>query len=205
MKTIRMLPAAALAVGFLASPIQALEVTTATQLTLRSGPGLDHPILQEIEPGMSLVIGACVARSQWCQVSHGESGGWAAIDLWQRPRFALSTSSVPGPRWRKVDRIRLRPDPEATQEEIDRALDGGRIEATTASGDLIVIPEEAVAVYMTAKATGPVRREGQLVIDDGSRGVIFYRVPGTGENFLLVNGKVRRLAPGTRVKVYVNR
>ena len=196
--------AVALAAAFVAQPATAFEASSSTQLSLRSGPGQEHGVMRVIAAGERLEVEACAAGTNWCRVAHEGETGWAHVQLWQRPRYSFSTRTAPEESWRRVERMRLRPNPEATPEEIDRAVDGGRIEGTTASGELVVIPEEAVAVYMTKNATGPVRRDGQLVIDEGAKGVIFYRVPGTGESFLIVDGQVRRLAPGTMVRVFLN-
>ncbi|MDX2483748.1 MAG: DUF1236 domain-containing protein [Pseudodonghicola sp.] len=49
-----------------------------TDLNMRDGPSPMHSIVDVIPANNTVMVQGCLADASWCQVSHGETTGWAA-------------------------------------------------------------------------------------------------------------------------------
>ncbi len=45
-------------------------------VNVRSGPGVNYPVVSALQPGEAIDIGQC--QGTWCYVTHNGPDGWAA-------------------------------------------------------------------------------------------------------------------------------
>lgn len=54
--------------------------TAATDLNVRSGPGVQHEVIGAIPAGAEATVVGCIEAANWCEVSHDGLSGWSYGD-----------------------------------------------------------------------------------------------------------------------------
>ncbi len=174
----------------------AMVATTASDISVRSGPGEDYPEVGLATRGSDAVLDGCLDGSAWCRIEVNGVRGWANADylnvMYEGAPVVLrerrSEINVPVVTYEKTSNVQSEPNPG------DPNL--GRV------GE--VDPPENVMTYIE-------RHPGQVVRIDGDV-AIGRTLPATAElvqipdyeySYVMVNDRRVLVEPTTRRVVYV--
>lgn len=76
----------------MAAPALGEEGSAKTSLNVRSGPGLQQPVIGGLAPGEPVTIDQCA--NSWCLIQGLNTRGWVAEAYLQRSKFSQSWSAV---------------------------------------------------------------------------------------------------------------
>ncbi|HCD82431.1 MAG TPA: hypothetical protein DEQ45_01120 [Agrobacterium sp.] len=197
-KTLKMLMAGgafALMAGYANA---AMVATTASDISVRSGPGQDYPELGLATRGSNAVLDGCMEGSSWCRIEVNGLRGWAHADylnvMYEGSPVVLeqrrSELSVPVVTYEKTSSVQAEPNPG------DPNL--GRV------GDVDITPPEAVITYMDEPPADTVTFDGDVVVGTTlPSDTRLVEVPDYQYRYVRVNDVPVLVEPSTHRIVYV--
>ncbi|KAA3500767.1 MULTISPECIES: DUF1236 domain-containing protein [Rhizobium/Agrobacterium group] len=197
-KTLKMLMAGgafALMAGYANA---AMVATTASDISVRSGPGEDYPELGLATRGSSAVLDGCMDGSSWCRIEVNGLRGWAHADylnvMYEGSPVILEDRrtelSVPVVTYEKTSSVQAEPNPG------DPNL--GRV------GDVDITPPEAVITYMDEHPGDTVTFDGDVVVGTTlPSDTRLVEVPDYQYRYVRVNDVPVLVEPSTHRIVYV--
>ncbi|MDH7801510.1 MULTISPECIES: DUF1236 domain-containing protein [unclassified Rhizobium] len=198
-KTLKMLMAGgafALMAGFANA---AMVATTASDVSVRSGPGEDYPEVGLATRGSNAVLDGCMEDSSWCRIQVNGLNGWAHADylnvLYEGSPVILEQRrtelSVPIVTYEKTSSVQAEPNPG------DPNL--GRV------GDIDAItPPETVITYIDEHPAGTVTFDGDVVVGSTlPSDTRLVEVPNYQYRYVRVNDVPVLVEPSTHRIVYV--
>jgi uncharacterized protein YraI len=174
----------------------AMVATTASDLSVRSGPGEDYPEVGLATRGSEAVLDGCIDGSAWCRVEVNGLRGWANADylnvMYEGAPVILrerrADVNVPVVTYEKTSSAQAEPNPG------DPNL--GRV------GE--VDPPENVMTYIDQHPGEPVSIDGDVVIGSTvPAGTRMMEVPDYEYRYVRVNDRAVLVEPKTRRVVYV--
>lgn len=174
----------------------AMVATTASDLSVRSGPGEDYPEVGLATRGSDAVLDGCIDGSAWCRVEVSGLRGWANADylnvMYEGAPVILrerrSEVNVPVVTYEKTSSAQAEPNPG------DPNL--GRV------GE--VDPPENVMTYIDQHPGETVSIDGDVVIGSTvPAGAQMMEVPDYEYRYVRVNDRAVLVEPKTRRVVYV--
>ncbi|UXS02110.1 DUF1236 domain-containing protein [Agrobacterium tumefaciens] len=177
----------------------AMVATTASDISVRSGPGEDYPELGLATRGSNAVLDGCIESSAWCRIEVNGMRGWAHADylnvMYEGSPVILeerrSDLNVPVVTYEKTSSIQAEPNP--GDPNLGRVAD---VDAIT--------PPETVITYMDSHPADVVRVDGDVVV--GSTlppNTQLMTIPDYEYSYVRVNDVPVLVEPGTRRIVYV--
>lgn len=174
----------------------AMVATTATDLSVRSGPGEDYPEVGLATRGSDAVLDGCIDGSAWCRVEVNGLRGWANADylnvMYEGAPVILrerrSDVNVPVVTYEKTSDVQAEPNPG------DPNL--GRV------GE--VNPPEQVMTYIDQHPGETISYDGDVVVGTTvPAGAQMVAVPDYEYSYLRINDRAVLVEPSTRRVVYV--
>jgi uncharacterized protein YgiM (DUF1202 family) len=199
----------------------ALADTTATAVTdlnLRAGPGPMHEVVSVIPEGASVTVDACIEASNWCQVRHDGTDGWAFADYLQTELAAAPEPLVlSAPEARTEIRIieehetGARTGAGGAAGAIVGAILGGPPGALLGaaaglSAGAMIEPSDRVVTYVRENPVETVYLDGEVVVGAGlPEAVTLQPVPESDLTYAYVNTVPVLVEPQERRIVYIHR
>lgn len=174
----------------------AMVATTATDLSVRSGPGEDYPEVGLATRGSDAVLDGCIDGSAWCRVEVNGLRGWANADylnvMYEGAPVILrerrSDVNVPVVTYEKASDVQAEPNPG------DPNL--GRV------GE--VNPPEQVMTYIDQHPGETITYDGDVVVGTTvPAGAQMVAVPDYEYSYVRINDRAVLVEPSTRRVVYV--
>ncbi|MFK3776983.1 DUF1236 domain-containing protein [Agrobacterium sp. NPDC089420] len=197
-KTLKMLMAGgafALMAGYANA---AMVATTASDISVRSGPGEDYPELGLATRGSNAVLDGCMDGSSWCRIEVNGMRGWAHADylnvMYEGSPVVLKDRrtelSVPVVTYETTSSVQAEPNPG------DQNL--GRV------GDVDITPPETVITYMDEHPADTVTFDGDVVVGSTlPRDTRLVEIPDYQYRYVRVNDVPVLVEPSTHRIVYV--
>ncbi|MGV1752235.1 DUF1236 domain-containing protein [Agrobacterium sp. CG674] len=174
----------------------AMVATTASDLSVRSGPGEDYPEVGLATRGSDAVLDGCIDGSAWCRVEVNGLRGWANADylnvMYEGAPVILrerrSDINVPVVTYEKTSNVQSEPNPG------DPNL--GRV------GE--VNPPEQVMTYIDQHPGETITYDGDVVVGTTvPAGAQMVAVPDYEYSYVRINDRAVLVEPSTRRVVYV--
>lgn len=174
----------------------AMVATTASDLSVRSGPGEDYPEVGLATRGSDAVLDGCIDGSAWCRVEVNGLRGWANADylnvMYEGAPVILrerrSEINVPVVTYEKTSNVQAEPNPG------DPNL--GRV------GE--VNPPEQVMTYIDQHPAETITYDGDVVVGTTvPAGAQMVAVPDYEYSYVRINDRAVLVEPSTRRVVYV--
>lgn len=174
----------------------AMVATTASDLSVRSGPGEDYPEVGLATRGSDAVLDGCIDGSAWCRVEVNGLRGWANADylnvMYEGAPVILrerrSEINVPVVTYEKTSDVQAEPNPG------DPNL--GRV------GE--VNPPEQVMTYIDQHPAETITYDGDVVVGTTvPAGAQMVAVPDYEYSYVRINDRAVLVEPNTRRVVYV--
>ncbi|MBD8686853.1 MULTISPECIES: DUF1236 domain-containing protein [unclassified Rhizobium] len=174
----------------------AMVATTASDLSVRSGPGEDYPEVGLATRGSDAVLDGCIDGSAWCRVEVNGLRGWANADylnvMYEGAPVILrerrSDINVPVVTYEKTSNVQSEPNPG------DPNL--GRV------GE--VNPPEQVMTYIDQHPGETITYDGDVVVGTTvPAGAQMVTVPDYEYSYVRINDRAVLVEPSTRRVVYV--
>ena len=174
----------------------AMVATTASDLSVRSGPGEDYPEVGLATRGSDAVLDGCIDGSAWCRVEVNGLRGWANADylnvMYEGAPVILrerrSEINVPVVTYEKTSDVQAEPNPG------DPNL--GRV------GE--VNPPEQVMTYIDQHPAETITYDGDVVVGTTvPAGAQMVTVPDYEYSYVRINDRAVLVEPSTRRVVYV--
>lgn len=174
----------------------AMVATTASDLSVRSGPGEDYPEVGLATRGSDAVLDGCLEGSAWCRVEVNGLRGWANADylnvMYEGSPVILrerrADINVPVVTYEKTSSVQAEPNPG------DPNL--GRV------GE--VDPPENITTYIDRHPGTSVRYEGDVVIGGTvPESAELVTIPDYEYRYVRLNDRAVLVEPRTRRVVYV--
>lgn len=174
----------------------AMVATTASDLSVRSGPGEDYPEVGLATRGSDAVLDGCIDGSAWCRVEVNGLRGWANADylnvMYEGAPVILrerrSEINVPVVTYEKTSDVQAEPNPG------DPNL--GRV------GE--VNPPEQVMTYIDQHPAETITYDGDVVVGTTvPAGAQMVAVPDYEYSYVRINDRAVLVEPSTRRVVYV--
>lgn len=174
----------------------AMVATTASDLSVRSGPGEDYPEVGLATRGSDAVLDGCIDGSAWCRVEVNGLRGWANADylnvMYQGAPVILrerrSEINVPVVTYEKTSNVQAEPNPG------DPNL--GRV------GE--VDPPENVMTFIDQHPGETITYDGDVVIGTTvPANAQMVEVPDYEYRYVRINDRAVLVEPSTRRVVYV--
>ena len=209
----RVLSAAILSIGMLASAQAQTVATATTDLNIRSGPGPEHPVIGHIQDNQRTNVLGCIEGSLWCQVDHRGERGWAysqylTMDSGGR-RVVITEPGVRVPAvtyQAPTTGVVVRPDGVVTTRARSGAFVAPPATTVVTTGPAFAPPPAAIGTYVTSNPIDPVYLDGEVVVGAGVPETVALRpVPDYRYQYVYVNGQPVLVDPATRRIVYVYR
>jgi len=172
------------------------SVTAATDLNLRSGPGVAYEIIGVIPSAQPVTVDGCLEEANWCRVAYDGTDGWASSDY--------LTAMVPQPIHTNRERLAVQT---VTYEKsadatvgvgaagaVAGAILGGPLGAVIGAGigmglGAASTPEERVTTYVRENPVDPIFLDGEVVVGAGiPETVALAEVPESEYYYSYVNG-----------------
>jgi uncharacterized protein YraI len=216
-KTILGLSTASLLMGTAASA--AVQANATTDLNLRVGPGPQFDVVDVIAGEDAVTVNTCLEGRNWCEVTYGETTGWAYADYLSAKDGddRIVVSEAPASEV-EVEIVAI--------EDIEGEIAAGAAGATigAVAGSLIAgpvgaavggaitgaaaaesVPEEVVTYVRTNEAE-PVYLEGEVVVGAGIPAEVeLQSVPDYDYAYAYVNGVPAIISPEDRTVVTIVR
>lgn len=215
--TVRTLLGGSFACVLLATTALAETTATATtDLNLRAGPGPMHEVVSVIPEGGSVTVDACIEASNWCQVRHDGTDGWA-YGAYLETEIAAEPLALTAPQARTEIRI------------IEEHETGARTGAGGAAGAIVGAilggppgallgaaaglgagamfePSSRVVTYIRENPVETVYLDGEVVVGAGlPETVTLQPVPESDLTYAYVNTVPVIVEPQERRIVYIHR
>ena len=196
-----MLAAAALAA--VAVPAQAqMSTVTASDITVRSGPGEEYPEIGLATRGSQAVMDGCLAGSSWCRIDVNGMRGWVFAQY-----LTIQHEGAPV----AVEEYRTHYEvPTVTNETTSAVVPAA---PSPAPGDLllgpvedvrVVEPPEAVTTYVRQHRVEPIIVQNEVVLGATlPPGVVVQEVPDYDYDYVVVNDSPVLVDPQTRRIVHI--
>ncbi|MES5098739.1 DUF1236 domain-containing protein [Agrobacterium sp. BA1120] len=174
----------------------AMVATTASDISVRSGPGEDYPEVGLATRGSDAVLDGCLDGSAWCRIEVNGLRGWANADylnvMYEGSPVILherrADINVPVVTYEKTSSVQAEPNPG------DPNL--GRV------GE--VNPPENVITYIDKHPARVVRVEGDVAIGETlPESAELVTIPDYEYSYVRVNDRRVLVEPSTRRIVYV--
>jgi uncharacterized protein YraI len=194
-----LLAASALAAAVFPAQAQ-MTATTASDITVRSGPGQEYPEVGIATRGSPAVLDGCISGSKWCRIDVNGMRGWVFADY-----LTVEHEGTPV----VVEEYRSQYDvPVVTYEST--TIPAGPVPAP---GDLllgpveeveVIEPPETVITYIEEHPAAPIQVQNEVVIGATlPPGVTISEVPDYDYSYVVVNDRPVLVDPGSRRIVYV--
>jgi uncharacterized protein YraI len=197
--------------AFLAAALASSAALTLTaysptgHLNVRSGPGFQYPVVNQIAANVQAQITGCVSDYSWCSVALPDgTTGWASGPY-------LVTGGTTPPKNLQVAGASL------NIPIVTPVNDGSNVVATPPVGPMVpvaptvgvvqpIVPPPNVVTYVTGQTVAPVIVNGEVMV-----GAVLpaaaptYDIPASPYDFTYVNGQRVLVEPTARKVVYVFR
>jgi len=214
--------AAVLTLGLSGAALAQTPATASTDLNVRSGPGVNYPVVGLIGAGVEVSVVGCIEAISWCEVSTPVGGGWSYGDYLM---VAMGDTVVPlYPNLAQVG-VAVVPAPAAVEPSVVEYTTVGRLSvpvvdvstpvapvattvATPVATPVVAIqPAPEVTTYVTTNVVDPVYLDGEVVLGAViPETVQIYDIPSNPDyGYVLVNGQTVLVDPVGRDIVYVYR
>ncbi|AUH65614.1 DUF1236 domain-containing protein [Paracoccus zhejiangensis] len=195
--------------------------TAGTDLNMRSGPGVQHPVSGVIPGGEEVTVKGCIESANWCEVTHGEKTGWAYGDYLAAKvgeefqplypnRQAVGVTVIEAP---------VIEEPSGQDQAVGGATGAamgalvagplGAVVGAAAGGVAASLPDPdpAVQTYVVANPQEAVVLDGEVVVGAGvPETVTLYEVPDHADyRYVNINGQTVLVNPDDRKIVYIYR
>ena len=199
------------------------SATVSTDLNVRSGPGVQHPVIGAISTDADVTVEGCIDSANWCKVASGDLQGWAYGDYLNVKAGDEVVSLYPNRETVGVAIIAAPADDTDTGQDVAvgsvggaamGALIGGPIGAVagaaiggTSASAANVEPTEEVTTYVTTNAVEPVYLDGEVVVGAGiPETVTIYDIPEQPDyRYAQINGQTVLVNPENRNIIYIYR
>lgn len=159
-------------------------------LNVRSGPGDDYPVVDQIALDSELLLLGCMEASEWCQVRYGANEGWVSSDYLVAERGGVVIA----------ERLADMDVPVVVYEGPPDGMAVGSV-----SGD-IYEPMPQVRTYIEEHRYEPVYLEGEVAVGTSlPETVEIYEIPDYEYRYVYVNEQPVLVDPQTRRIVYIVR
>lgn len=197
--------------------------TVATDLNVRSGPGVQHGMIGAIGAGDEVTVLGCIDSANWCQVSGDGLEGWAYGDYLNVKAGDEVVSLYPNRETVGVTIIEAPVEDPTTGQDAAvgglggaamGALIGGPVGAVAglaiggATGAAAAEePTTEVTTYVTSNTVDPVYLDGEVVIGAGvPENVTIYEIPDQPDyRYAQINGQTVLVNPQDRQIMYIYR
>lgn len=176
----------------------AMLATTATDLTVYSGPGTEYPSVGIATRGSSAVLDGCLDGENWCRIDVNGMRGWVfaqelTVDYNGAPvivRERRADLGVPVVSYEQTGSIAGPADPAPGDEMIGKV------------GTIVPPPE--VITYIERTPMDPVAYDGEIVVGATlPSDVMISAVPNYRYSYVRINDRPILVDPGSRRIVYV--
>jgi uncharacterized protein YraI len=176
----------------------AMLATTATDLTVYSGPGTEYPSVGIATRGSSAVLDGCLDGENWCRIDVNGMRGWVfaqelTVDYNGAPvivRERRVDLGVPVVSYEQTGSIAGPADPAPGDEMIGKV------------GTIVPPPE--VITYIERTPMDPVAYDGEIVVGATlPSDVVISAVPNYRYSYVRINDRPILVDPGSRRIVYV--
>lgn len=199
------------------------SATVSTDLNVRSGPGVQHPVIGAIMVGEDVSVLGCIDSANWCQVTSGAMEGWAYGDYLNVTAGEEVVSLYPNRETVGVAIIEApAEDPTTEQDAAVGGLGGAAMGAliagpvgamagaaigAVAGAEANEEPTTEVTTYVTSNTVEPVYLDGEVVIGAGvPNEVTLYEVPEQpAYRYAQINGQTVLINPESRTVMYIYR
>lgn len=199
------------------------SATVSTDLNVRSGPGVQHPVIGAISTDADVTVEGCIDSANWCKVASGDLQGWAYGDYLNVKAGDEVVSLYPNRETVGVAIIEAPADDGSTGQDVAvgsvggaamGALIGGPIGAVagaaiggTSASAANVEPTEEVTTYVTTNAVEPVYLDGEVVVGAGVPDTVtIYDIPQQPDyRYAQINGQTVLVNPENRNIIYIYR
>ncbi|MBA4784756.1 MAG: DUF1236 domain-containing protein [Rhizobiales bacterium] len=189
------------AVALLALPAQAqMSTVTASDITVRSGPGEEYPQVGLATRGSAAVMDGCIAGSSWCRIDVNGMRGWVFAEY-----LTIERDGAPV----VVEEYRTQYDVPVVTYEATGAVPA----ASPAPGDLllgpvedvvVVEPPETVNTYIQQNRSQAVYVQNDVVVGASlPAGIVIQEVPDYDYDYVVVNDTPVLVDPQTRRIVHI--
>ncbi|MCB5201363.1 DUF1236 domain-containing protein [Neorhizobium sp. T786] len=187
----------------IAIPAQAqMSTVTASDITVRSGPGEDYPEIGLATRGSDAMMDGCLEGSNWCRIDVNGLRGWVYADY-----LTIEQDGAPV----VVEEYRTQYDvPTVTYETTTSVVSPT---PSPAPGDMllgpvedvrIVEPPETVSTYIQQHRSEPVYVQNEVVVGASlPAGVVVQEVPDYDYDYVVVNDSPVLVDPATRRIVHI--
>lgn len=187
----------------IAIPAQAqMSTVTASDITVRSGPGEDYPEIGLATRGSDAMMDGCLEGSNWCRIDVNGLRGWVYADY-----LTIEQDGAPV----VVEEYRTQYDvPTVTYETTTSVVS---TTPSPAPGDMllgpvedvrIVEPPETVSTYIQQHRSEPVYVQNEVVVGASlPAGVVVQEVPDYDYDYVVVNDSPVLVDPATRRIVHI--
>ncbi|WP_052715311.1 DUF1236 domain-containing protein [Paracoccus sp. 228] len=200
-----------------------VTATVATDLNVRSGPGVQHGVIGAIGAGDEVSVLGCIDSANWCQVSDDGLEGWAYGDYLNVKAGDEVVSLYPNRETVGVTIIEAPVEDPTTGQDAAvgglggaamGALIGGPVGAVAglaiggATGAAAAEePTTEVTTYVTSNTVDPVYLDGEVVIGAGvPENVMIYEIPDQPDyRYAQINGQTVLVNPQDRQIMYIYR
>lgn len=197
--------------------------TAGTDLNLREGPGVQHPVTGTIKGGDEVSVAGCIEEANWCEVTYGDQHGWAYGDYLAAKVGEEFKPIYPNRQEIGVTVIKTPKIDEAEQGQNAAvgagtgaamgALVAGPLGALvgaglgTAAGAAATEPTPEVTAYIDANPQEPVLLDGEVVVGAGVPDTVtLYDIPEVADyKYVTINGQPVLVNPNDRKIVYIYR
>lgn len=204
----------------------AMAQTTAsvsTDLNVRSGPGVQHPVIGAIGSGDEVNVVGCIESANWCEVSSDSISGWAYGDYLNVSAGDEIVALYPNREAVGVTIIEAPAVDETAGQDAAvggmggaamGALIGGPVGAVagaviggTAGAAANVEPTPEITTYVTTNTVEPIYLDGEVVVGASvPQEVNVYEIPDqTDYTYAQINGQTVLLDANDRNIVYIYR
>lgn len=192
------------------------QATAWTDLNMRDGPGPMHSIVDVIPANDTVMVRGCLADASWCQVSHGETTGWAAGNYLTTSIENTPVALASGDKRVVLTTVTYDNEPVATAGGIATGAIAGALIAGpvgAVAGAIVggavgasIEPDPTVVTYVTSNPVDPIYLDGEVVVGAGiPDSVMLAPVPDSTYEYAYLNGVPVLVDTKDRRVVYIVR
>lgn len=175
------------------------QATAWTDLNMRDGPGPMHSIVDVIPANDTVMVQGCLADASWCQVSHGETTGWAAGNYLTTSIENAPVALASGDKRVVLTTVTYDNEPVATAGGLATgALAGALIAGPVGAvvGGIVggtlgaaAAPDPTVVTYVKSNPVDPIYLDGEVVVGAGIPDTVMLApVPDSTYEYAYLNG-----------------
>ena len=198
--------AALMGVALVSSPAFAVTAYSPTgNLNVRSGPGFQYQVMNQISANVPVEITGCVSDYSWCSVAlPGGATGWASAPyLVTKAAGPLKNMSVAGAQLGIPVVV-----PTGNGPSVATPPPVGAMVAVSPSVGVVapIAPPPSVVTFVTQQTVTPVIVNGEVMIGAALPAAApTYDIPASNYDFAYINGQRVLVEPTARRIVYVVR